>query len=286
MDNVRRYQNYRLRRRGPGRTIGRLVVIALVVVVLFWLYNGVRSSPKSSGLSEDTNIPPLVNGNVSANTNVAATSTSAAPAGAVTVAKCPGVVSQYGEQKRIALTFNGSGAKGSTEQIRDLLKQNNVPAAFFLTGQWIENNQELAKSLTDAGNGVYNYTYDKPHPAQLSAEDLTKQLAKSESLIAEATGQDPKPFFRPPYGEFSDEIIKTTRASGYCVIHWTVDSFDWQDGQTVEGAKQRVLDKAKPGAIVLMQIGSDVVTELLPGLMTDLRGRGYELVSLPTLLGS
>lgn len=281
MNNLQRYQGYRLRRRSPLRGIGRLIGYGLIILLVVLLWNALRGGGKK--VDENTNVSPLVNGNVSSlNTNASPAITST-----VTTAKCPGVISQYGEKKNMVLTFNGAGTTpGSVEKIRDALKQASAQGTFFLAGTWIEKNPELAKSLAEAGFGVYNYTYDKPHPEKLTPEQLTEQLTKAEQIIVSTVSKDPRPFFRPPYGEFNDSIVATTKAAGYCVIHWTVDALDWQEGQTVEGSKQRVLDKARPGGIVLMNVASDVVADLVPTLITELRSQGYDLVSLAALLGS
>lgn len=281
MNNLQRYQGYRFHRRSPLRGIGRLIGYGLIILLLVLLWHALRGGGKKT--NENSNISPLANGNVSTlNTNASTAVTST-----ITTAKCPGVISQYGEKKNMVLTFNGAGTTaGSVEKIRDELKQANAQGTFFLTGTWIEKNPDLAKSLADAGFGVYNYTYDKPHPEKLTPEQLTEQLTKAEEVIVSTVNKNPKPFFRPPYGEFNDSIVATTKAAGYCVIHWTVDALDWQDGQTVDGSKQRVLDKARAGGIVLMNVASDVVADLVPPLITELRAKGYNLVSLEALIGS
>lgn len=287
MNNLQRYQGYRLRRRSPLRGIGRLIGYGLIVLLLVLLWNALRGGGGKK-TDDTTNISPLANGAIAnGNVNPLNANASAAVTSTITTAKCPGVISQYGEKKRMVLTFNGAGTStGSVEKIRDALKQASAQGTFFLTGTWIEKNPELAKSLAEAGFGVYNYTFDKPHPEKLTPEQLAEQLTKAEQVIVSTVGKNPRPFFRPPYGEFNDSIVATTKAAGYCVIHWTVDALDWQDGQTVDGSKQRVLDKARPGGIVLMNVASDIVADLAPALITELRSQGYDLVSLEALLGN
>lgn len=285
MDNYRRYHHFRSRQSAANAArLRRFLAVVIGIVVLVFLWKGLRGSPKPSS-EANMNISPLLTATINGNTNAPATAV--ASTSPLTTAKCPGVISQYGEAKKIALTFNAAGTGiGAAEKIRDELKAANAGGAFFLTGAWIEKNPDVTKSLADTGYGVYNYTYDKPHPANLSAEELADQLVKAEQVIQEKSGKSPRPFFRPPYGEFNDTIVKTAKEGGYCVIHWTVDAMDWQEGQTLEGAKARVLDKARPGAIVLMNVGSDLVAELVPALIGDLRGKGYELISLESLLSS
>lgn len=282
MDNLHRYQSYRLRRRLSLFERGkRLLAVAGVILVLIILGKALRGSPEKDQAT--TNVPPLAQSSANGNVNASVTTAIPPTISSVTTAACPGVVSQIGDKKRIALTFNAGTGVGSIERIRDLLKETNAAGTFFASGEWIEKNGALAKSLSEGGFGIYNYTYDRPHPAQLSKEDLTAQLQKAEQIIQTTVGKNPRPFFRPPFGEFSDDIVAAAKAAGYCVIHWTVDALDWQEGQTVAGSKERVLEKARPGAIVLMNVGSDIVVELIPALVAELRSQGYELVGLETL---
>ncbi|MBI3573063.1 MAG: hypothetical protein HY092_02590 [Candidatus Kerfeldbacteria bacterium] len=53
---------------------------------------------------------------------------------------------------------------------------------------------------------------------------------------------------------------------------------------TVDQAKQRVLDKARPGAIILLHAGYDITPALLESLRPSLTSQGYHFVTLSTLM--
>lgn len=65
---------------------------------------------------------------------------------------------------------------------------------------------------------------------------------------------------------------------------WDIDTNDWP-GQTAAQITDTVMGNAHNGAIVLMHVAAKHTAEALPGIITRLRNKGYELVTLTTLLG-
>lgn len=268
-----------------------MVIVALVIFLLVLLWNLLRGgSARDEATNENANVATetpttVLNSNVSPlNTNAEpGTETSTAATTASILNQCDGVVSQFGTAQRMVLTFNAGSGVGEAQRVVDALKAAGAPAGFFLTGTWVEVNPDLAKAIAEAGFRIYNHTYDQPRPSSLTAEELTDQLARGAAAIEAATGQSSQPFFRPPYGEFNDDIVATARAAGYCVIHWTVDALDWQAGADRETVMERVLDKARAGGIVVLQLASDITPNVIGDLVTVLRDRGYDLVTLEQL---
>ena len=64
---------------------------------------------------------------------------------------------------------------------------------------------------------------------------------------------------------------------------WDIDTNDWQ-GRSASAIRSTVLANAHRGAIVLMHLSAPHTAEALPGIITTLRARGYQLVSLSELL--
>jgi len=89
--------------------------------------------------------------------------------------------------------------------------------------------------------------------------------------------------FRPPYGEYDDHVITTTRAAGLEPIQWDVDSLDWKDLSAGDITK-RVTSKVQPGSIVLFHNAAKHTPEALPGILENLIGQGYTLVPISELI--
>lgn len=287
MDNFRRYQPSFRTRRGPGPVVWvrGLIVAAGAILVIVFVWRLAQSEPRSS--SSNGNAAPLLDV-ATGNTNAASPSNTntAAPAGTLSAAQCSTVRSRGADRPNVALTFTAGSGVGQAERIRDLLKERQVPAAFFVSGQWAETHRDVAKSLADAGFTLGNGTYDRTDPTTLTPEKLTEQLAQAETAIQAATGRSSKPFFRPPQGAQNEAVVKAAQAAGYCTVLWSVDAFDWQDGQTADGAVTRVLERGGNGAIIVLQVASDLVVETLPKLIDAVKAKGLTFGTLDAVLAS
>jgi peptidoglycan/xylan/chitin deacetylase (PgdA/CDA1 family) len=106
-------------------------------------------------------------------------------------------------------------------------------------------------------------------------------------MIRRATGRDPRPLFRFPYGARDARTLGIVRGLGYASIRWTVDTWGWMGLalQSVAGAQRRVLAHLVPGEIVLMHLGSSrdhstIDSRALPGVIRAVRAHGYRFVTL------
>lgn len=183
----------------------------------------------------------------------------------------------------VALTYDaGSGADGA-EAILDVLRKHGVTATFFLTGRWAEQFPDLARRIADEGHEVGNHTYSHPDLTTLPDEEVLQQIADGEEAIRLATGLDPRPLFREPYGAFSDHERRLVRQAGYSYsIYWEVDTLDWTF-PGVEATTERIL-RAQAGSIVLMHLNVADSAAASDAAIGELRARGYEIVPVSRLL--
>lgn len=61
------------------------------------------------------------------------------------------------ESKKVYLTFDEGYEAGNTEKILEVLKQNNVPAAFFITAHYVNTSSELVQKMIDGGHIIGNH---------------------------------------------------------------------------------------------------------------------------------
>ena len=116
---------------------------------------------------------------------------------------------------------------------------------------------------------------------------MTREIIRAQNMILHATGRDPRPLFRFPYGARDARTLGIVRRLGYVSVRWTVDTWGWMGLrlQSVAGARRRVLDNLVPGEIVLMHLGSSrdrstIDSQALPGVIKAVRARGYRFVTL------
>ena len=186
----------------------------------------------------------------------------------------------------IALTFDAGSDRGFAEQILNTLKANGIHASFGMTGLWAQQNPDLLKRMVDEGHTLINHSWDHPDFTTISSDQRASQLQRTETVIKNETGATTLPYFRPPFGAYNQSVLNDVAALGYRYnIMWTVDTLGW-NGASVSEIRQRVINAATPGAVVLMHVGAaSQDAAALPGVIQDLRARGYGFASLNDLLG-
>jgi peptidoglycan/xylan/chitin deacetylase (PgdA/CDA1 family) len=193
----------------------------------------------------------------------------------------------------IALTFDAGANDAALASILATLKAKNVTGTFFLTGAWINNFPGQTKTIHSRGYVIGNHTQTHPDLRTLSDSAVRAELTKMEASLRNAIGSNPRPVFRFPFGAVDSRVLKLVNDSGYVSVRWTVDTLGWKGtsgGQSTATVTKRVLDAAKPGAIVLMHVGSHpqdrstLDADALPGIIDELKSRGYRFVGLELLL--
>ncbi len=186
------------------------------------------------------------------------------------------------EESKVALTFDAAWGSDKTERILDLLDRYHVRATFFLVGFWIEENPELTQEIASRGHCIGNHSEDHPHIPTLSAEKVDEQIESVNKRLKELTGQSPR-FFRPPFGDYNDSLIKMLSEKGMIGIQWSVDSLDWKGISGAEIA-QRILSKAERGSIILCHNNSDHILDALPIVLLGLKNKGLTSVPIDELV--
>ncbi|WP_199919869.1 polysaccharide deacetylase family protein [Thermodesulfobium acidiphilum] len=182
--------------------------------------------------------------------------------------------------KTVVLTFD-AGADGSRlPEILDILSENHVKATFFLTGPFCERYPNLVKKITAYGFEVGNHSYAHKDMTTMSNEAIREDILKAQEIIIRTTGQDPRPWFRPPYGARDDRVREVLKSLGYETVYWTIDSLDWEDNMTVEREKNRIYNNLKDGSIILLHIGSKTTPIILSEMIKYFIGKGYRVTDL------
>ncbi|MEV5237834.1 polysaccharide deacetylase family protein [Streptomyces cinnamoneus] len=193
----------------------------------------------------------------------------------------------------VALTFNAAWNDEGIDEVLNELHRRHVPATFFLTGEFAERYPGAARSLAAAGHGIGNHSYSHPHFATLSPGERAAEVLKADRAIRAATGAEPLPFFRFPYGDTTPRQIAEVNTLGFADVEFTTDTKGYLGtvgGMSVRKAVQRALDALRPGAIVQMHVGmpdgqdSVLDAQALPVLIEALHAHGYEITDLRDVL--
>ncbi len=190
----------------------------------------------------------------------------------------------YTHKKALALTFDISWGQVMPQKVFHLLVRDRVPATIFVSGPWAKQNPALVRAFAAAGMEVESHGWAHVNYSGLSADGVARNLDRATAVIKEITGVQPT-FVRPPNGDFNRTSIQVARNLGYTTVTWGTDSLDWMN-PGVQAIIQRVVSRAHPGDIVLLH-ASDTCKETdlaLPTIIANLRGQGYQLVTLKALI--
>ena len=193
-------------------------------------------------------------------------------------------------QKQIALTFDACSTRDVSqydERVTQVLLATHTPATLFLGGLWAKQEEAHVRVL--ANNPLFelgNHSYTHPHMTSVKDERrLREELAKTQAEVLALSGHLPK-LFRPPYGEYDARLVRVAAELGLTTIEFDLASGDPDQHATKERLVEWVLRKAQPGGIVVMHINHlrFHTAEALPEIISGLRARGFELVTVGQLL--
>ncbi len=189
-------------------------------------------------------------------------------------------------EKTIYLTFDAGYENGNTAKILDALKKHNVPAAFFLVGNYIDREPELVKRMVAEGHIVANHTLTHPDMSAIESEEkFSAELSGLEEKYKNLCGSDMKRFYRPPQGKFSEKNLQMAQKLGYKTIFWSLAYVDWYDDKqpTHAAAMKTLTERIHPGAVVLLHSTSKTNGEILDELLTEWEKMGYSFKSIEEL---
>ena len=188
------------------------------------------------------------------------------------------------DDKKVALSFDAAWGNEDTQKILEILAKHNVHATFFMTGGWVDSYPEDVKAILAGGHDLGNHSENHKNMSQISNDDKEQELMKVHEKVKNLTGYEMF-LFRPPYGDYDNDVIKTATKCGYSPIQWDVDSLDWKD-YGIDSIVNTVCSNKHlgNGSIILCHNGAKFTADALDTLITNLKGQGYEIVPISELI--
>jgi peptidoglycan/xylan/chitin deacetylase (PgdA/CDA1 family) len=194
---------------------------------------------------------------------------------------------------RVALTFDAEHPDrphrpSVTAGLLDVLAERGVASTWFLQGRWVEAEPGLARRVADDGHQVGNHSFYHARMPLFSDAGLTTDVRDAEAAIRDATGVDPRPWFRCPFGAGEDDprVQSTLAALGYRDIGADVVLEDWEPWRTGEAMAADALDRVPAvgdGAVVLFHAWPPGTLDALPAIIDGLRTAGATFVRIDAL---
>jgi peptidoglycan/xylan/chitin deacetylase (PgdA/CDA1 family) len=200
---------------------------------------------------------------------------------------------------RVALTFDAEhpdrpGCRpGNTDRILDALRDESVRVTFFVQGRWASAYPDQARRIADDEHLIGHHSHYHARTTLLTADGIARDAAQGREAIERATGVDPSPWYRLPFGDGHDDprVIEVLEGLGYRNVHWNVEVEDWEPWRTADALVSDVLDAVstlaeEPGtadAVVLLHTWPDGTAEAIGPLVHELRGRGARFATVDRL---
>ena len=225
-------------------------------------------------------------------------------------------VNVYDGERVAALTFDACElatiTTGCDMKIINYLRQNKIPATFFMGGKWMRSHARRVKQIMNENElfEIGNHNWSHGNCALLSEEELKKQILwtqaqyeilreevlkefYNENGIAAATAREKEipsvpSLFRLPYGRNNERALKIISELGLRIIQWDVAA-EAGDNTNIKRAKRsakKVANMTKPGSILLFHVNlvPKGTENLLKFVVEELRGQGYSFVKVSDLL--
>ncbi len=183
------------------------------------------------------------------------------------------------EIKRIALTFDDGPHPVYTEQMLEVLEENQVPATFFLLGQNIEGQEDVVKEIAEKGHLIGNHTYHHVQITGMPAEKAYEEIDKTSKLIEKVTGKGTE-YVRPPFGTWNTGLESTLNL---IPVMWTIDTKDWTT-ENVDAIVNHVVKNAGENDIILMHDSYQSTVEATERIIKLLKSKGFEFVTVDEVI--
>ncbi len=193
------------------------------------------------------------------------------------------------DSTKIAITFDAcpTGKPDEyDEPVIDTLLRDKVPATLFLSGRWVEKNPDKAKFLASQPQfEIADHSYYHPHMTEKPDDRDLRELRRTQAIIKKITGKVPH-YFRPPFGEVDERVVKLAASVGLTTIQYDLASGDPDPNLSPQRIARVVIRDARGGDIIVFHMNRNGVhtAEVLPEIIAGLRRNGFELVTVGELL--
>ena len=183
--------------------------------------------------------------------------------------------------KYVYLTFDNGYEAGYTPKILAVLKENQVPATFFVTAHYLNTASELVKQMIDERHIVGNHTVNHKSMPDLTNEQIQKEVMDLHTAVYQKFNYEMK-YIRPPKGEYSERTVAYTNTLGYKTVMWSFAYDEWDKNKQgrEDYGKKMILNNIHPGAVILLHATSKDNSNILDYCIKEIKKLGYEFRSL------
>lgn len=191
-------------------------------------------------------------------------------------------------ERVIYLTFDAGYENGNVARILDVLKEKDVPAAFFILENLVKSNTELVQRMAAEGHLVCNHTARHRDMTKMDRDGFAAELSAMEQIYTEITGEKLAPYYRPPEGKTNEDNLRWAKELGYKTIFWSYAYADWDNERQMDPAKalDKLMTGLHNGEVLLLHPTSATNAAILSAFIDALVEKGFRFGTLDELTGS
>ncbi|MBW6520334.1 MAG: polysaccharide deacetylase family protein [Desulfoarculaceae bacterium] len=192
--------------------------------------------------------------------------------------------------KGVALTFDDGPSPASTPILLDLLARYQLRATFFVTGKKAARHPDLIADILSQGHTIGNHSWQHDNLLMLRSRKRLEQDIHQTQKVLQQSGIRAL-VFRPPIGISNPRLKQVLEEEGLVTVTFSCRIFD-QGNRKITNLAQRILDRLKPGDIILLH---DIAPEKeaaatcwrneLNTLFSSLQKESYDVQPLEKLIG-
>lgn len=263
----------------PGRKKQTNRVLILITVLLCILSGAVctRSSSELTPAQSQNRLPDMIVADSEARTSDDTGKEDSFSSPSVSPTPAP---TEVPAGSQVALTFE-DGPDIYTERLLNALEEQDAKATFFVVGDAASDFPDTINRILNTGNELGNHTYSHETLTKLDSSEIPYQINDLNQVIEQLTGTSTD-LLRPPYGAVNETVQEN---SDFPIILWSLDSGD-KDTSEIGDIVQKVLENVKDGDIIRMHDTHETSVAAAEVLITELKNRGFELVTVSELARS
>lgn len=184
------------------------------------------------------------------------------------------------QNKKIYLTFDEGYENGYTGKILDTLRDKNVKAVFFITGDYAKREGDLVSRMIEEGQIVGNHTWRHYSMPEKSIDTCREEIKLLHDYVKDNFGYEMS-LLRPPKGEFSEQTLALADSMGYKTCLWSFAYKDWDADSPGDKAQslQKLNERLHNGGVYLLHAVSSTNAAILGDFIDSARAKGYEFVT-------
>jgi len=194
----------------------------------------------------------------------------------------------------VALTFDDGPKPEFCNYILDILDRYGAKATFFVVGREAQENPDIIMRMEDSGHEIGNHTYSHMLVKDVPVGEALSDIQKCSEVIYNITKKQPK-YFRPPGGGNNKGIANGLKKMGLKNVYWSLNAVDYiettpgyevpEDYKAMaKELSKRIVDKVSPGSIILLHNGSEQTVMALPFILSELKNKGYNFITVSGLM--